>query len=197
IAKGESGNWRTQGSNFLPPEGPELTPGCINIAPCWFQQGHEVSPPQCYGPPPENPDDGFKPVVSTSLKGNRSLSMILDMQRPTLIASTALRVMHPQLYWASVRTHLELGHWSVDHGSDNMHHLPKHWASVYTGATIMCNCQTPDHRDPKCPPEAFDILTCIGSYQHTVMQLTNLGIELVYNPGVMVSYSRCLVRHGI
>ncbi|KAG2029497.1 hypothetical protein BDR03DRAFT_987710 [Suillus americanus] len=41
-------NWRILGSNFRPTESPRLTPGCINIALCWFQQGHE-----CYGLPPE------------------------------------------------------------------------------------------------------------------------------------------------
>lgn len=152
---------------------------------------------QCYGPPPDDPENGFKPVISATLKGERSLSTIIDMQRPALIASAALRVMHPQLYWASVATHLELGRWSRDQGHVEMHHLLKHWASVYTGASIMCNRQSPDHRDPKCPPEAFDILTCIGNYQHAVMKLTNLGIELAYDPGVMVSYSGRLVRHGI
>jgi hypothetical protein len=49
--------------------------------------------------------------------------MIIDMQRPALIASAALRVMHPQLYWASVATHLELGRWSKDQGLVDMHHL--------------------------------------------------------------------------
>ncbi|KAG2341408.1 hypothetical protein BDR05DRAFT_888211, partial [Suillus weaverae] len=43
----------------------------------------------------------------------------------------------------------------------------------------------------------FDILTCIGSHPRAVMQLTNLRIDLAYNPGVMVSYSGRLVRHGI
>lgn len=123
--------------------------------------------------------------------------MITAMQRPALLASAALRVMHPQLYWASVRTHIELGRWSADQDLPDMHRLLKHWASVYTGATVMCNRNSPDHRDPKCPPEAFDILTCIGNYHHGVMQLTNLGIDLLYNPGVMVSYSGRLVRHGI
>ncbi|KAG2744595.1 hypothetical protein P692DRAFT_20877798 [Suillus brevipes Sb2] len=52
-------------SNFRPAESPDIMPGCINIAPCWFQQGHE-----CYGPPPENPDDGFKPEISATLKGD-------------------------------------------------------------------------------------------------------------------------------
>ncbi|KAG0691871.1 hypothetical protein DFH29DRAFT_1009944 [Suillus ampliporus] len=187
ITNKESSNWRTQGSNFQPPDGLELTPGCINITPCWFQQGYEVSPAvqlstiidkaQCYGPPPENPDEGFKPVVSASLEGDKSLSMIMDMQRPTLLASVALQ--------------------SAEQGLHDMHHLLKHWASVYTGTAIMCNRQSPKHRDPKCPPKAFDILTSIGSYQHAVMQLANLRIELIYNPGIMVSYSSRLVRHGI
>ncbi|KAG1868328.1 hypothetical protein DFJ58DRAFT_837967 [Suillus subalutaceus] len=153
--------WRTHESNFRPAELPGLTPGCINIALCWFQQGHE-----CYGPPPNNPEDGFKPEVSATLKGERSLSMIMDMQRPALLASAALRVMHPQLYWASA-------------------------------AAVMCNHQSPNHRDPKCLPEAFDILTSIGSYRQAIMKLPNLGIELAYNPGVMVSYLGRLVRHGI
>ncbi|KAG0699571.1 hypothetical protein DFH29DRAFT_1001909 [Suillus ampliporus] len=170
----------------------ELTSSCINIAPCWFQQGYE-----CCGHPRKNLDEGFKPVVSASLKGDRSLSMIMDMQRPALLASVALRVMHPQLYWASIRTHVELGHWSAEQGLHDIHRFLKYWASVDTSAAIMCNRQSPKHRDPKCPPEAFDILTSIGSYRHAVMQLTNLGIELIYNPGVMESYSGHLVRHGI
>jgi hypothetical protein len=39
--------------------------------------------------------------------------------------------------------------------------------------------------------------TCIGNYQHAIMKLTNLGIELSYDLGVLVSYLGCLVRHGI
>ncbi|KAG2337824.1 hypothetical protein BDR05DRAFT_861212, partial [Suillus weaverae] len=156
ITDRKGSSWRTRGSNFRPSGTPRISPGCINIAPCWFQQGHEVS---------------------ATLKGDRSLAMIMAMQRPALLMSAALCIMHPQLYWTSIRTH--------------------HWASIYTGAAIMCNRQSPEHRDPRCLPEAFDILTCISSYPHIVMQLTNLRIDLVYNPGVMVSYSGCLVRHGI
>ncbi|KAG0707288.1 hypothetical protein DFH29DRAFT_995092 [Suillus ampliporus] len=192
ITNEESSNWKTQGSNFRPPNGPNLIPSYINIMPCWFQQGYE-----CYDPSPKNPDEVFKPVVSASLKGDRSLSMIMNMQRPALLTSATLWVMYPQLYWASVRTYIEFSHWSTEQGLHNMHHLLKHWASVYTSAAIICNHQSPKHRDLKCPPKAFDILMSIGSYQHAVMQLTNLRIKLIYNPGIMVSYSSRLVRHGI
>ncbi|KAG1809531.1 hypothetical protein EV424DRAFT_1542955 [Suillus variegatus] len=42
ITNGKSGGWRTNRTNFYQTESLGLTPGCINIAPCWFQQGHEV-----------------------------------------------------------------------------------------------------------------------------------------------------------
>jgi hypothetical protein len=160
-------------------------------------QNAQLMPSQCYGPPPENPEDGFKPEMSATLKGYQSLDIIMAMQRPAMLASAALHVMHPELYWASVRTHVELGSWAAKQGLEDMQQCLKHWAAVYTGAAVMCNHDSPDHRDPKCPPEAFDVLTCIGSYSRAIMRLTNLGIDLVYKPGVMVSYSGRLVRHGI
>lgn len=81
--------------------------------------------------------------------------MIVDMQHPALLVFTALRVMHPELYWASVRTYIELGCWSTDQGLQDMHHLLKHWASVYTGTSIMYNQQLPNHWNPKCPPRGI------------------------------------------
>lgn len=137
------------------------------------------------------------PEVSSSLKSDMNISVITDMQRPGLVASAALRVMHPQLYQASIVTQVQLGHWAATQGLYQMSRMLQHWASVYTGAAVMCNRQSPNHRDPKCPPEGLDILMCTGGYDRAVMQLTNLGIDLVYNPGVMVSYSGRLVRHGV
>ncbi|KAG1776154.1 hypothetical protein EV702DRAFT_1046320 [Suillus placidus] len=124
ITDRKGSGWRTQVSNFQPSRLPGILPGCINITPCWFQQGHK-----CYGPPPENLDNGFKPKVSATLKGDRSLSMIMGHAKTRTTC----------LYWASIRTHVELGRWSVDQ----------------------------------------------GFYPHAVMQLTNLGIDLAYNLGVM------------
>ncbi|KAG1893048.1 uncharacterized protein F5891DRAFT_1196938 [Suillus fuscotomentosus] len=90
---GKTTKWRTNTSYFHPSKEPGLIPGCINLSPCWFQQGHE-----CQGRPPQNPLDGFIPEVSAALKGDSGLSSIIDMQRPALLSSAALRVMHPQLY---------------------------------------------------------------------------------------------------
>ena len=38
-----NGNWRTNQEWFKPSSDDDvLTPGCINLCPAWFQQGHEV-----------------------------------------------------------------------------------------------------------------------------------------------------------
>ncbi|KAG1792287.1 uncharacterized protein HD556DRAFT_1444556 [Suillus plorans] len=137
---GQSSKWRTHSSNFYAAQEPQLNPGCINISPCWFQQGHE-----CHGPPPVNPGIGFMPEVSATLKGDRSLSVIRNMQCPGLVSSAALHVMHPQLYRASLSTHVELGHWAATQAPDDMYRCLQHWTSVYTGVAIMCNRKSPSH----------------------------------------------------
>ncbi|KAG2039812.1 hypothetical protein BDR03DRAFT_836852, partial [Suillus americanus] len=76
---------------------------------------------------------------------------------------------------------------------DDMCTFLERWTFVCTGAAIICNRKSPSHHDPKCPLEGFDSLTCIGGYGHGVMRLTNLGIDLAYDLGVMVSYSGHLV----
>ncbi|KAG1856164.1 hypothetical protein F4604DRAFT_1932030 [Suillus subluteus] len=71
--------WRTHKSNFRPAESPGLTPGCINIAPCWFQQGHE-----CYGPPPVNHAHTWaRPSNPTSPPWARSLNHTHAWARPS------------------------------------------------------------------------------------------------------------------
>ncbi|KAG2053985.1 hypothetical protein BDR06DRAFT_885024 [Suillus hirtellus] len=113
----------------------------------------------------------------------------MDMQQPALLSSAALWVMHLQLYWASMSTHVKLRHWAAEQGQDEMYRCLQHWASAYTGAAVVCNRDTLGHCNPKCLQEGFDILTSIKSYDNIVMNLINLGIDLAYNPGVMVSYS--------
>ncbi|KAG2068610.1 hypothetical protein BDR04DRAFT_1119598 [Suillus decipiens] len=39
MTSGPDTQWRTFTGNFYNSNGQKLTPGCINLAPCWFQQG--------------------------------------------------------------------------------------------------------------------------------------------------------------
>ncbi|KAG2031183.1 hypothetical protein BDR03DRAFT_876534, partial [Suillus americanus] len=50
MTSGLDTQWRTFPGNFHTSDRHQLTPGCINLAPCWFQQGREVSTassPEC------------------------------------------------------------------------------------------------------------------------------------------------------
>ncbi|KAG1794826.1 uncharacterized protein HD556DRAFT_1442610 [Suillus plorans] len=56
MTSGEETHWRTYAGYFHKSDRRPLTPGCINMAPCWFQQGREP-----YGFPPTG---AFAPEVS-------------------------------------------------------------------------------------------------------------------------------------
>ncbi|KAG1900009.1 uncharacterized protein F5891DRAFT_953041 [Suillus fuscotomentosus] len=172
--------WRTDRSYFYLTETPGVSPGCINVSPCWFQQGHEVN----------NADVSCCPEISASLKGPQGVTIIKSMRRPSLLALAALRVMHPSLYWSSLRTTLEVGHWAYSSGQTKMYERIRHWALVFTGVAVMANHQSPAHRDPKCCPEWFDLMTSVSNYRSARMTLHNLGIELMYDSGVMVAVLR-------
>ncbi|KAG1873176.1 hypothetical protein F4604DRAFT_1582643, partial [Suillus subluteus] len=121
----------------------------------------------------------------------------ISMQRAALLASAALWVMHPKLYWASVTTQINLARWAVEHGLSDMCICLHFWALVLNCASVICNRQCPLHRDPRSAPEGFDIMTSIGHYCDGLMTLSNLGIQLQYNSGVMVGCSGHNVRHGV
>jgi len=119
------------------------------------------------------------------------------MQRSGLLASAALRVMHPELYWAGLKTLLKLGNWAEEQNDEELLSRLRHWASVFNVATVMCNRITQPHRDPRCPPEAFDIMTSIGPYGPAWMDISNFGIRLAYNSGTMVATCCRIARHAV
>ncbi|KAG1767065.1 hypothetical protein EV702DRAFT_956588, partial [Suillus placidus] len=111
------GNWRTHQKWFKQDsENVGSAPGCINISPAWFQQGHE------------NVSD---PEVSASLKGPSSENILKGIARPAAIASVALRVMHPEQYFAGLQAFSKLGHKAVSKELPQMPETLEFWASVF------------------------------------------------------------------
>ncbi|KAG0693556.1 hypothetical protein DFH29DRAFT_881367 [Suillus ampliporus] len=177
MTSGQETKWRTFSGYFHMSNCHPVTPGCINIAPCWFQQGREP-----HGFPPSG---GFVSEVSATLKGEGGPTVIISMQRSALLAFVALRVMHLELYWASVTTQIKLALWAFE---NNL---------MFNCTAVICNRQCPLHRDPRSAPEGFDVMTSVGHYCNGLMTLSNLGIQLRYNTGAMVGCSRHIVRHGV
>ncbi|KAG2094194.1 uncharacterized protein F5147DRAFT_779046 [Suillus discolor] len=142
-----------------------------------------------------DPEDGFLPEVSAALKGAAGHNITASLQRSGIIVSAALQVMHPDLYWAGMETQVRLGKWAARYELDEMHHHLQRWTSVFNVVSIICNCRTPPHRDPKCQPAAFDIMMTPGVYRLVVMDFMNLGIKFLYDSGSILASSCRLVRH--
>ncbi|KAG1805034.1 uncharacterized protein HD556DRAFT_1192419, partial [Suillus plorans] len=111
------GNWQTNQKLFKRgSDNVSSTPGCINLSPAWFQQGHK---------------NVSNPEVSASLKGPSCENILKAIARPAAIASAALRVMHPEQYWAGLRTLSNLRNKAVSKDLQQMPEALQYWASVF------------------------------------------------------------------
>ncbi|KAG2117012.1 uncharacterized protein F5147DRAFT_566956, partial [Suillus discolor] len=137
----------------------------------------------------------FSPEVSVSLKGDVGSKITTSLQRSGILVSAALRVMHPDLYQAGIKTQVRLGKWAIRYQLHDMCHHLKRWTSVFNVVSVICNRRSSPHRDPKCRPEAFDIMTTAGIYHPVMMDFMNLGIKFLYDSGSMLASSCRLVRH--
>ncbi|KAG1868927.1 hypothetical protein C8R48DRAFT_671481 [Suillus tomentosus] len=130
------------------------------------------------------------PEVSASLKGPSCENILKAIARPAAIASAALRVMHPEQYWAGLRTLSNLGNIAVSKDLPQMPEALQYWASVFNTLSIISNRETPHHRDHMSIAECFDILTTVGDYSNARMTMPNLQLEFKYNSGCMIAFFR-------
>jgi hypothetical protein len=114
-----------------------------------------------------------------------------------VIASAALRVMHPRQYWEGLTNILALGPIAEDMQLQQMPEKLREWASVFCALSVISNRETPLHRDALSRMQWFDILTSVGRYSDARMSLPSIEIDLRYDPGVMVGMSGRAVRHGV
>jgi hypothetical protein len=152
---------------------------------------------QKHGFPDLDPEDGFSPEISAALKGAAGHKITCSLQRSGVLVSAALRIMHPDLYWAGLATQVKLGEWATTYRLTDMYDHLKCWTSVFNVLAVICNRRTPPHRDPKCRPEAFDLMTTAGKYHPVIMEFMNLGIKFKYDSGAMIASSCRLMRHCI
>ncbi|KAG2034365.1 hypothetical protein BDR03DRAFT_1013417 [Suillus americanus] len=140
-------HWHTHASNFQSSDH-GLTPGCINLSPVWFLQGHPA--PKSY------------PEISATLQVS-GISLCQAMQRLVSLVAAALRVIHSSLYWSSLTTQLGLGLWAANNQLQDMGDLLRVWGSVFTVLTIMCNQHSPLHHDALSHAQWFDVMLSVGS----------------------------------
>ncbi|KAG1717618.1 hypothetical protein EDB19DRAFT_1652911 [Suillus lakei] len=166
----------------------------------FFLQAHPVSSVHIPTAPLGNAHSSQAPKfhlqVSATLKRD-GRSLCQAMQRLVALIAAALRVMHPNLYWASLATQLALGLWAADKKLDAMGAHLREWASIFTAVAIVCNWHSPLHHDPLSHPQWFNVMTSVGNYGAARMEMPNIGIEIVYGPGAMAVGSGRILRHGV
>ncbi|KAG2354990.1 hypothetical protein BDR07DRAFT_1381831 [Suillus spraguei] len=125
------------------------------------------------------------PEVSASSKGPSSENILKAIARLAAITSAALRVMHPQQYFAGLRALSHLGDKALSKELPQMPETLQYWASVFNTLSIISNRETPNHQDHLLIPECFDILTTMGNYSNARMSMPSLQLEFR------------IVRHGV
>lgn len=103
-----------------------------------------------------------------------------------------LSLIHPELFQCGLEILRSLRQ------TDATETVAQRWQSVYTGIAIICNRLSPAHRDSKSNPEWFDTLL---SYSDTSasprLQLTDIGLDLDYSSGTVVSFCGTVLKHEV
>jgi hypothetical protein len=131
------------------------------------------------------------------LKGASSENILKAIARPAAITSAALRVIHPEQYFAGLRTMSNLRHKAVSKDLPQMPETLQYWASVFNTLSIISNRETPNHQDHLSIPECFDILTIVGNYSNAQMKMPSLQLGFKYNSSCMIVFSGRIVRHRV
>jgi hypothetical protein len=190
-------NWQTSQEWFKQSsEHVGITPGCINLSPAWYQQGHKV---------------GSDEMVMLVIKltnpiepiGSRSIYIVegtILQENPKIHSKASSHCISGTQGDASRAV---LGRVASLRQKAEGKELPKmsetlqYWALVFNTLSIISNRQTPNHRDHLSIPECFDILTSVRNYFHARMSMPSLQLEFGYNSRCMIAFSGRIVRHGV
>lgn len=182
-----------------------LAPGCVNLSPAWFQQGHNVRPALphviCMADQILLQMRTDRLEVSASLKSKHGEAGRLWLDRiaeSASLLSAILRIIHPDMYRAG-RASLQQLRVQTDEIKDGADVQPiiEKWASVFNGVSVIINRQTPFHRDNNSRAEWYDMLATIGTFQDPIMELPGIGRRFAYNSGTVVGISGRCLQHGV
>ena len=171
--------------------------GCLEFSPTRHQLGHSVhlkSFSLASTPSLQTCED--TPSISADLNMLAGYQWLVDMAFPSSIISGVLSIMHPQMYHAGLCGIQRLDDWSSKHDS-HMQHALCSWPMVFTNVSVIANWCSPLHRDPHSRSSWYDVLVNVGKFDHCVLDLPTLGVELLYRPGTMAAFSGRLIRHGV
>ncbi|EIW78071.1 hypothetical protein CONPUDRAFT_36489, partial [Coniophora puteana RWD-64-598 SS2] len=150
-------------------------PGCINVSPGWFAQGHNVA--------------------SLNLRAGSSQAMLHEWvsasAHPMAIPSAVLAIIHPHQYQQGLRCMRRLRRRTI------LKPFVDSWASAFNAMTVISNRETLYHRDGGGCFQWYDVLGTYGQYSRGLLSFPALGIDLDYRPGTVVAFAGNVLRHGV
>lgn len=119
------------------------------------------------------------------------------MEDAFTIIGGILSVMYPELFEAGCRALKEMAD-----GADKIHkgqELPevlRLWGVPFSVISVICNRDTPPHRDTGSAHCWYDLLVPLGQYEKGKVQFPGLGVQMRYDPGTVVGHLGRVLRHG-
>lgn len=131
------------------------------------------------------------PKSTPLLRSERGQAWCVAMRDPHALLSGIMRVVHPDQYKATRAVHKAIQ-------STENEGLLEAWGAVGFHATsIICNRETPLHRDPLTNFRCYDILSSIGHYTGARMSFPGLNAQIPNEPGTVVAVMGKTVWHGV
>ena len=132
--------------------------------------------------------------MSADLRNPIGVDFVGRVRNAEILHNAILALISPELYWK--------GHEAVEHlrGGDflaNRHPNIERWNSAFSAWQIISNRVTPAHRDMGAAPMVYDLLTCVGTYTHSVLHVHDLGARFHYTPGNVVALCGKVLLHEV
>ncbi|KAI6041128.1 hypothetical protein EDC04DRAFT_2893336 [Pisolithus marmoratus] len=152
--------------------------GCLEFALARHMLGHEMQ---------------FDTLgILKNLNTDASLEWLQAMAVPNAMISSVLSIIHPPLYKAGIEGIEKL---KTETALNNpvMDRALMVWPTAFTNISLISNRACPLHCDPHSSGNWYDITANVGDHSSCIMSIPTLGLELVYDPGMVVAFSRHLL----
>lgn len=139
--------------------------------------------------------------VSASLKRNADAAgrgWLRETGECCALLNAVMALLHPGLFECGMDVLLELTQRPEIHtDSYDAMEVLKIWPSIFNALSIISNRESPRHRDNNSRPEWYDLLTSVGPFYNSVLELPGIGVRLAYNPGTVFAFSGRVLQHGV
>ncbi|KAI5986015.1 hypothetical protein EDC04DRAFT_2615223 [Pisolithus marmoratus] len=126
--------------------------------------------------------------ISKDLSTDASLEWLQAMAVPNAMISSVLSIIHPLLYKAEIQG-IEKLKMETTLNNHIMERALTVWPTAFTNISLISNRACPLHHNLHLSGNWYDITANVGDHSSCIMSIPTLGVELVYDPGMVVAFS--------